>query len=77
MPLRAAVGLTFVLVEGCGVSPTTDFPNSLRNTNGQVIVVEDVQDIVNDPDLSDDDKRAALRNLGLQDDALIGALLAP
>jgi len=42
---------------------------------GETIVAEDVNAIVADPNLSDDEKRAALRDLGIEDEKLIDALL--
>jgi len=59
----------------CGAPPQTDFPNALTNQNGEVIFFDDVGAILSNSDLSDDQKRQALRDLGLEDERLIDALL--
>jgi hypothetical protein len=60
---------------GCGSPPQTDFPNALTGPDGEVILFDDVSSIINDADLSDDEKRDALRALGLEDEKLIDALI--
>lgn len=60
---------------GCGFSVSTDFAGRLMGAGGETIVAEDVNAIVADPNLSDDEKRAALRDLGIEDEKLIDALL--
>jgi hypothetical protein len=62
-------------VVGCGFAVNTTYPHSVIGADGQPIVFDDINTIVNDPDLSDDQKRQALRDLGLQDEELITALL--
>ena len=62
-------------VSGCGFTVPTTYPHSIIGADGQPIVFDDINKIVNDPDLSDDQKRQALRDLGLQDEILIDALL--
>ena len=64
-----------LLLAGCGAAPRTDFPNALTNQDGQVILFDDVGEILSNPELSDDQKRQALRDLGLEDERLIDALL--
>ncbi len=56
--------------------PTTEFPDALTNSNGEVISLDDVSNITSDPSLSDDEKRDALRALGIEDERLIDALIA-
>ena len=65
---------TFALC-GCGVPARTDFPNAITGPNGEAILFDDVSDILADPDLSVDEKREALRELGLEDERLIDALV--
>lgn len=60
---------------GCGLSSRTDFPNALTGPGGEVILFDDVSDILNDSGLSDNEKREALRTLGLEDERLIDALI--
>jgi len=61
---------------GCGSGATiTTFPNQLVGTDGQLIVLDDVETIVNDTDLTDDEKREHLRELGIEDEELIDILL--
>jgi hypothetical protein len=60
---------------GCGSGATTTFPNQLLDADGQPIVLDDVETIVNDTDLTDDEKRQQLRELGIEDEELIDALL--
>ncbi len=60
---------------GCGSAAPTTFPNQLVGAEGQNIVLDDVETIVNDTDLSEDEKRQQLRELGMEDEQLIDALL--
>lgn len=60
---------------GCGMNVSTDFANRLVGAQGQVIVLDDIQAIVNDASLTDDEKRARLHDLGLVDEKLIDSLL--
>lgn len=59
---------------GCGFAPR-EFSNQVRDADGRPILLEDVAAIVDDADLSDDQKRDALRALGVEDETLIDALL--
>ena len=70
-----ALGMAGLLCAGCGTTVSTDFPNRLIGADGQTIVLEDVEVIVEDGGLSDDEKRAQLRDLGIEDEVLIEALL--
>ena len=71
----AVVALSAFALCGCGVPARTDFPNALTGPDGEVILFDDVSSILNDLDLSDDEKRDALRVLGLEDERLIDALI--
>ena len=69
--------VTFVvLVAGCGINVTTNFPHRLIGADGQPFVLEDLEEIANDPNLTDDEKREQFRELGIEDEELIDALLA-
>ena len=60
---------------GCGSAIVPDFPHQIIGTDGSPITLIEVEVIVNDPDLNDDEKRDALRELGVEDEKLIDALL--
>jgi len=64
-----------VALGGCGSAPQTDFPAALRGPDGEVILFDDVSAILGNDDLTEDEKRNALRELGLEDERLIDALL--
>ena len=70
-----ALGLVLSLPAGCGSGVSTIFPHQLLAADGHAILLDDVKVIVNNTDLTDDDKRAQLRDLGLDDEKLIDALL--
>lgn len=75
---RVSSALLFVTVHlagGCGVVVPADFANRLIGADGELIVAEDVDAIVADPNLTDEEKRDALRDLGVEDEELINALL--
>ena len=73
----AAVGSVILLsgLSACGTSVATTFPNQLVGADGQEFTVEALESIVNDPDLDDNSKRDAFRELGIEDEKLIEALL--
>ena len=73
--MRRAILLLSVALCGCGAGSRTDFPHALTGPDGEVILLDDVSDILSDPALSDDEKREALRTLGLEDERLIDALI--
>ncbi|MCH8199067.1 MAG: hypothetical protein IIA54_03235 [Chloroflexi bacterium] len=60
----------------CGAVNITEFPNAVIGSAGQRLLLEDIEAIVSDVTLTDDQKRAGLRDLGLEDEKLIEALLA-
>lgn len=74
MVVMIAVAVAFS--DGCGTTITTDLPSRLYGADGQPIVLEQIEAIVRDPDLGDDQKRAQLRDLGLEDEELITAVLS-
>lgn len=71
----AAIGL--MLLGGCGVftARKPDFENAETGDDGQIYVLDDLEEIANDPDLTEDEKREAFRDLGIEDEDLIDALL--
>jgi hypothetical protein len=60
---------------GCGLNQSSDYPHRLIGADGQLFFLEDLEEIANDPDLTDDEKREQFRELGLEDEKLIEALL--
>lgn len=60
---------------GCGSLAPNSFPHQLIGADGQPIVLDEVETIVNDTNLSDDEKHEQLRELGIEDEELIDALL--
>jgi len=64
-----------IFANGCGVSVSSNVANRLVGADGELIVSEDVDLIVDDPNLSAEEKRTALRDLGIEDEELIDALL--
>jgi len=70
--------LGYGLTPGCGVLNTQRalFPFRAVGNEGQGILLDDVEDIVDNPRLSEEEKRQALRDdLGIRDEQLIDALL--
>lgn len=72
MPM--AVAVCSVVLAGCR-SGVTDFPNRLVGAGGQLFTVQDLEAIAGDSGLTDDQKRQAFRDLGIEDEKLISALL--
>jgi len=64
-------------VAGCGVftARQVDFDNAETGEDGQVYVLDDLEAIAADPDLSDEEKRDAFRELGIEDEDLMDGLL--
>jgi len=60
---------------GCGSAVSPEFSNRLIGASGELVVSEDVATILDDPNLNGDEKRAALRDLGIEDEQLIDALV--
>jgi len=71
----AVVALT--VITGCGVlaAHRTDFPATAETADGRPIFREDIEAIVDNDQLTEDEQRQALRELGIEDDDLIEALL--
>lgn len=60
---------------GCGFT-TQGSPYRELGASGQNIVLDDVRAILSNADLTTDQKRTELRNLGLTDEDLLDALLS-
>ena len=69
------VGVIFAGITGCGSGAPTTFPNQLVDAEGVPILLDDIEATVNDSNLNEDEKRAQLRELGIEDEELIDALL--
>jgi len=73
--VRAVLLAGLAGLAGCGSGATTTFPNQLVDADGKPVVLDDIEAIVNDTALSEDEKRVQLRELGIEDEQLIDALL--
>lgn len=74
--LLAAMLFVSITGYGCGSNPSNGFPNGIVDANGQAIVLDDIEAIVDNPNLPDDEKRKQLRDLGLEDEVVIEAFLS-
>lgn len=76
---RVRLTLTLVCLAvshfACVSTTQDDFPNRLVGANGQLFTVEDLEMIANDAQLTEEEKRAQFRALGIEDEKLIEALL--
>ncbi len=72
---RYAAIFMFLPAASCTSFGPNSFPHQLLTADGQAIYLDEVQTIVDDPDLSDDEKRQSLRDLGIEDEMLINSLL--
>jgi len=77
--LSIAFGVTLLatpscLLTGCR-SGAVEYANRLIGADGQLFSVEDLEAIANDSHLTVDEKRQAFRDLGIEDEELIDALL--
>jgi hypothetical protein len=59
---------------GCGNSPEI-YPTQILQPDGSPLYVEDVQAIINDDTLTDEEKAQQIRDLGIEDEELIRAIL--
>lgn len=73
--IAACLAGVSVLLGSCGTSLTTGFANQLIGADGQPLILDDLTQIANDPSLSVEQKRQAFRDLGVEDEELIDALL--
>ena len=78
---RALFILVFTLLfasAGCEVLTyeRTDFPEAFAGANGQAIFWDAILEKLTDGTLNEDDKRDALRDLGIEDEDVLDALIA-
>jgi len=71
--LRSMLVALAVSLIGCR-STVTAFPNQLRDSAGHPILLDDIEAIVAG-EATEDEKRQQLRDLGIEDEELIDALL--
>ncbi len=66
-----------LLHPGCviGIPQGNQFPDAIRANDGSIILREDLEEIANDEDLTEEDKRQAIIDLGIEDPDLIEAIL--
>ena len=67
--------LVVLAIGGCGAVAVTDYPDRLTGAGGQEFFLEDLEEIADHPNLTDDQKREQFRELGIEDEELIEALL--
>ena len=72
---RFVLAVSAMTLAGCGALPPGDFPNQAIGVAGRPLVLEEIEQIVSDPNLGDEEKRLQLRELGIEDEKLIEALL--
>jgi hypothetical protein len=70
------LGLAFLA--GCGVltARRTEFANQTATADGRELYVEDIEEIIDNDVLSAEDQAEALRELGIEDEDLIAALVS-
>ena len=68
---------TALLGTGCGLLSFRNpaFDNAETGEDGQTYVLDDLEAIADDPDLTDEEKQEAFAELGIEDQDLIDALL--
>jgi len=70
--LAAAVAAAMTCFGGCAAT----YPNVLRDGSGNEIRFSEISPILYSTSLTEDQKKEALRNLGITDEELINLLLA-
>ncbi len=73
----AALLMTMTLGTGCGLLSFRNpaFDNAETGDDGQTFTLDDLEAIADNPDLTDEEKRDAFADLGVEDQDLIDALL--
>ncbi len=77
-PIRlggAILAVSLAVVAGCGLTGNEVFANRVVGTDGQQFVVEDLEAIASDASLTSEEKKQQFRDLGIEDEKLINALL--
>ncbi len=72
--LRLLLLVAALAFAGCG-NPES-FPNELRDVAGEQIHVTDIEAIMNDPALTDDQKREKLMAMGILDEDVLDWIFA-
>lgn len=72
-----ALLMVMTIGTGCGLLSfrNPDFDNAETGDDGQTFLLDDLEAIAADPDLTDEEKRDAFEELGVEDQDLIDALL--
>lgn len=75
--LALCVSFALSALVGCGLFTVrpTEFPSPETGDDGETFLLDDLRAIAADPDLTEEQKRQAMRDLGVQDEELIDALL--
>lgn len=75
--VRLGACVALAALAGCGVlaARQTEFANQVENPDGRKLFVEDIEDIVHNELLTAEEKDQALRDLGIEDEDLLAALL--
>ncbi len=75
--LRAGLCVSLTVQAGCGVlaDRQTEFANQAETSDGRDLFVEDIEEIVNNDQLTSEEQAEALRELGIEDEDLVAALL--
>ncbi|MGB0717374.1 MAG: hypothetical protein ACPGXK_15965 [Phycisphaerae bacterium] len=73
--LLCQIFIVAVFVSGCGVPASIEFPDRLIGSDGQLFTVEDLERIAQNDNLSTEQKEQMFRDLGIEDEQLIQALL--
>jgi len=72
------LALLLVAIGGCGLltNARTLFPQHVADAQGDPVYVQDLRAIIDDSDLSNEEKADALRDLGLENEEIIETLIA-
>ncbi len=73
--IAACLAGVSVALGSCGTSLTADFATQVVGVDGKPLLLDDLAQIANDASLSVEEKRQAFRDLGVEDEKLIDALL--
>ena len=75
--VRLGICVALAALAGCGVlaARQTEFVNQVETSDGRKLFVEDIEDIVHNELLTAEEKDQALRDLGIEDEDLLAALL--
>ena len=71
----AGIVILLFVCGACGTPLDTQYPNRSIGSGGQQFTLDELEDIANDTELSEEEKRQQFRDLGIEDEELIDALL--